>query len=114
MPPTKIILAVLSIVLAIAWVPVAAYFWRAWRFRGSPLSLAICALVGYPIFTNANAIIFLFQEQEVSVRLLVGANFILLINFAICFKWQKERFPEERSKTVETKTGKPPVTQSLS
>lgn len=108
MPLTNIALVGFSIILAGAWIPVAIYFWKAWKFRGSPLSLAICGLVGYPIFTNANSVIFLFQDQEVSVRLLVGANFLLLINFAICFKWQKDRFPEERSQSSRGSKSIPP------
>lgn len=94
----SIILGSVSLVLAIAWHFVAVYFWKSWRKRKSPLSLAICALTGYPIFINANSIIFLHQDRELSVALMVGANFILLVNFAICFKWQKRAFSDSRSR----------------
>lgn len=96
MSPIEIILSVVSIVLAIAWHFVAVHFWKAWKLRKSPLSLAICALIGYPIFTNTSSMIFIYQDPRLSVGIMLLANAVLLINFWVCFRWQKERFQEER------------------
>lgn len=102
MHPTEVVFTVISLLLALAWHVVAIFFWRSWKHRRSPLSLAICALTGYPIFTNASSVIFLHQDQLTTVILLVSANLLVLINFVVCFKWQKERFGELRSRKVKS------------
>jgi len=97
MSSNEIALVVVSAVLAAAWVPVGVHFWRSWKHRGSPLSLAICGLVGFPVFTNASTAIFLNGDEVQTVLAMVGTNFLLLLNFMICFKWQKQRFPDART-----------------
>jgi len=99
MSTLEIILVVISGVLAVAWGFVTAFFWRSWRIRKSPLSIAICAMTAYPIFTNASAAIFLYQDSKLSISLMLGTNTLLLINFALCFKWQNERFADSRSRS---------------
>lgn len=94
----EIAIVVLSAILAAAWVPIAVHFWKSWKRRGSPLSLAICALIGFPIFTNVSSAVFLTGNEVQTVLAMVGTNMLLLLNFAICFRWQKERFPDARSR----------------
>ena len=102
MSPNEIALIVVSALLGAAWVPVGVHFWKSWKRRGSPLSLAICALIGFPVFTNVSTTIFLTGGRTSTVLAMVGTNFMLLMNFMICFKWQKERFPDARSEPVQS------------
>lgn len=97
MDPNEIALIVVSAALAAAWIPVGVHFWKSWKHRGSPLSLAICAMVGFPVFTNISTTIFLTGSRTHTVLAMIGTNLLLLLNFMICFKWQKERFPDARS-----------------
>lgn len=84
-----------GVFLALAWIPVGLFFWKSWRTRRSPLSLAICALVGYPVFTNLSTFVFLSEPVASSVAGMIVANFVLLLNFFLCFRLQK-RFPDQR------------------
>lgn len=97
MTPSEIALIVVSAIVGASWVPVGVYFWRSWKRRGSPLSLAICALIAFPIFTNLSSAIFLAGSTTQTIIALVVANLLLLMNFVVCFRWQKERFPNARS-----------------
>jgi hypothetical protein len=100
MTPLKVAIIAVSALLALAWIPVGLHFWRAWKRRGSPLSLAICALIGYPIFTNASTYIFLTGEEAVTVQVMIGANLLLFLNFLLCFRWQKKTFPDARTRAT--------------
>lgn len=104
MSANDIAIVVIAAILAASWVPVAVYFWRSWKHRGSPLSLAICALIAYPIFTNVSSAIFLTGNGQQTVLVMVATNTMLLLNFAICFKWQKQRFPEARTRVPKAST----------
>lgn len=95
MSPMELALGVTAVILALAWIPVGLFFWRSWRARRSPLSLAICALVGYPVFTNASAFVYLSGPSTSSVMGMILANMVLLLNFILCFKFQK-KFSDQR------------------
>lgn len=114
MSQAEIIVIVVSTILAAAWIPVGIHFWRSWRQRGSPLSLAICGLIGFPIFTNVSSAVFLGQQPALTVDVLVGTNFLLLLNFILCFKWQKDRFPESRSNSLPLPASPPDYWKSSS
>ena len=49
---TIILLKVLSVVLTIAWVPLLVRFYRRWRERGHPVSLAIASAILLFCFIN--------------------------------------------------------------
>lgn len=104
MSSNDIAIVVISAILAAAWVPVAVHFWKSWKQRGSPLSLAICALIAYPVFTNVSSAIFLTGNGAQTVMVMIGTNLLLLLNFVVCFRWQKERFPEARSRVAKSST----------
>jgi len=86
----------ITAVLVVGWVPVGIYFWLSWRRRGAPLSLAICGLVGFPIYTNASTFLFLRNDPQWIAGILAGANALILGNFYLCFKWQSKAFPNAR------------------
>ncbi len=108
MTTSNIVVISIAAVLAVAWVPVGVHFWRSWKNRGSPLSLAILALIGYPIFINASTAIFLTEAEITTLLILIGTNLLLLLNFVMCFRWQKERFPNARSNTSPKPRSDPP------
>lgn len=100
----EVVLGVSAVLLALSWIPVGLFFWRSWRTRRSPLSLAICALVAYPVFTNVSTFAFLAGPSTSSVGGMIVANTVLLFNFLLCFHLQK-KFPDSR----KHETLSPPV-----
>lgn len=82
--------------LAVGWVPVGTHFWRAWRLRGAPLSLAICGLIALQIYSNASAWLFIQNDVRWVISVLSVGNLVILSNFYLCMRWQKTRFPDAR------------------
>lgn len=94
-------LVVAAGVLALAWVPIGFYFLRSWKKRRSPLSLAICGLVAFPIYTNCSTALFLQSHPRWITGVLFIVNLVLLLNFLFCFYWQKKSFPEDRKLSTD-------------
>jgi len=98
-----IALVVASIVLAIAWLPLAVRFLRGWRNRKNPVSLAICAALC--LFAYSNIMFALVLIDGASLRFLAVAThtfeLVVLANFYVAFKWSAKKFPDAR-------TSKPP------
>ena len=90
------VLVAASAVMAVAWIPIGLYFFRAWRSRKSPLSLAICGLVALPVYLNSMTSVFLGSQPEWFCTVLFFVNLTLFANFIFCFYWQRKSFPENR------------------
>lgn len=94
-----IVVVAITAILAVAWVPIGIHFWRAWKLRGAPLSLAICGLVGFQIYLNSGTWLFFQNDPRWVSGVVAVGNLAILLNFWLCFKWQKIRFPDERINT---------------
>lgn len=87
-------LVVVSCVLALAWLPIAVRFNRAWKDRKNPVSLAICAAVLLFAYTN---ILFAFALSSRSSWDFFAVathvfDAIVVINFYVCFRWSDKKF----------------------
>jgi uncharacterized membrane protein len=104
LPAVVAILLAVSLVLALAWVPVFRFFFRAWRERANPISLAICFLVLFAIYTNGAAVLLLaFGSSSLdAVIALRVVDLAVLVFFYLSFRWAKHRWKpangEERKK----------------
>lgn len=96
-------LVVASIVLAIAWLPLAVRFLRGWRNRKNPVSLAICAALC--LFAYTNVMFALVVIEGASLQFLAIAThafeLVVITNFYIAFKWSAKRFPDARTHPPE-------------
>ncbi len=109
MPET--VLIIVAMVLGVAWVPVGFFFLSSWKARKSPLSLAICGLIAFPVYTNFSTALFIDSDPRWIACTLIVVNLILLLNFAFCFYWQKRSFPDRRKLPVSPapdEVGDPP------
>lgn len=90
----EVILAAIGAVVALGWVPVFRHFWKAWRARSNPISLAICGLVGFMVYINC-AVYILIHNDPLWTAAVVGAvNIAVLANFYLCMSWAHKLFPE--------------------
>ncbi len=89
-------IVVVAALLAIAWLPVGAHFWRSWRARGSPVSLAICGVVGFQIYLSSSTWLFMKNDPRWVATVMLLGNLLTLANFYLCFRWQRKRFPDAR------------------
>lgn len=91
-------ITVVSIVLALAWLPLAGRFLRGWRNRKNPVSLAICAAVC--LFAYTEILFALAINEQSSWQFYAVAthvfNAVVVGNFYLSFRWSERRFPEQR------------------
>lgn len=92
-----------SVVLAAAWLPLAARFLRGWRNRKNPVSLAICAALC--LFAYSNVMFALVVLDSTTLRFLAIAShafeLVVVVNFYAAFRWSAKRFPEARGESRE-------------
>lgn len=48
-----LVLAIASFMQALAWVPIGVFFFRRWRERRNPISLALCLTTAYAAWSGA-------------------------------------------------------------
>jgi O-antigen ligase len=85
-------LLILSTVLAMAWVPVLLRFFRNWRGRANPISLAICFLVAFAIYICYAP---LTDTDPVTMAVVIEAvNLAVCVFFYVSFGWAEKRWPK--------------------
>lgn len=89
-----IAIAVIGVLVALGWMPVFRHFWRSWRKRNNPISLAICGLVGFMVYINLAVYIFMKNDPAWTAIVVGGVNVAVLLNFYLCLRWAKKLFPE--------------------
>jgi hypothetical protein len=82
-------IAVLSCVLGLAWLPIALRFYRRWKSRKNPISLAVFA--GCLLFAYTNVLFALTLMNRTTWQFftiaLHGFNGVVVLNFYISFYW---------------------------
>jgi hypothetical protein len=89
----EIAIAVIGALVALGWLPVFHHFWRSWRKRRNPISLAICGLIGFMVYINVAIYIFLDNDPLWTASVVGGVNIVVLLNFYACFRWAEKLFP---------------------
>ncbi len=96
----SVALLCLSAVLAIAWLPVLFQFFRNWRSRNNPISLAICFVVAFAVYLCFQPFIGLFGQEadpKVTALAIQAANTAACVFFHISFGWARRKFgPDDR------------------
>lgn len=84
-----------ALVCALGWLPVLLRFFRSWRARGNPISLAICVLVIYALYMP----VYMTSTLKVSWPLatLVATDLIACLTFYATIYYAAQKFPETRS-----------------
>lgn len=101
-------LSLVGLTLIAAWVPILLRFFRAWKQRHNPVSLAICGVVLLIIYMNVLLIMVSSFKASLFGALLIGLGFnvIACFNIHIAFRWSEKKFHDQRSSVtkVEPKT----------
>ena len=81
-------------IVALAWIPVFLRFFRSWRTRGNPISMAICVLVVYalyvPIFMTASL------PPSWPPVTVIAVDAIVCMTFYGTFHFADRKFPDDR------------------
>ena len=85
-------------ILVLAWIPILVKFFRNWRARANPISLAICFAVAYAIYICMVPFFGEGQDPFVVDSVVVGVNAVTCLFFHASFGWAKKRWaPGENS-----------------
>lgn len=87
-----------SVLLALLWIPIFLNFFRAWRERKNPVSLAICGIIAYAVYNNAVSVgLYAFggSPKWSTVGIIVFEG-ITCVNFYFAFRWSQRKFHSDR------------------
>lgn len=93
-----IAVTIVGILAALGWVPVFRHFWKSWRARNNPISLAICGMVGFNIYLNSAIYLFMYNDPVWVAIVIGGVNIAILVNFYFSFRMAKKKFPDAISR----------------
>jgi len=92
----SVALMCLAVVLAIAWLPILIKFFRNWRNRANPISLAICFVVAFAMYTCLIPMVG-GSDPQVTALVVQIVNAVTCLFFHVSFGWAKKRWtPGER------------------
>ena len=87
---------VISLAVALAWVPVLLKFFRSWRERANPISLAICILISTAIYLPVYTAVALPLCWPVATIIVVGG--VACVSFYLALWAARKRFRDIRSR----------------
>jgi hypothetical protein len=89
-----------TLVVALAWIPVLLRFFRSWRARGNPISLAICVMITRAIYVP----VYLTTTLPLSwpIATMVAIDVITCATFYTTIHYASKKFPDTRSGTAAT------------
>mgnify|MGYP001591707496 CR=1 FL=1 len=87
-----------ALVVALAWIPIMLKFFRAWRQRSNPVSLAICGLIVFVVYSNVVMIATYLTQGNMAAAFASawGFNTLSCINFYFAFRWADKHFNTAR------------------
>lgn len=99
------ILVGLAVVIAAAWIPIMQNFFRSWRARHNPVSLAICGIILHSIYANSVCVgmyAFGVDLRWATIAICI-VNALACGNFYLAMIWAERRFPSDRRSTPSPK-----------
>jgi len=86
---------IIALGLTFAWIPILLRFFRSWRGRANPISLAICFLVGLAQYVPAYVAIAF--PPSWSTASILGMDGITCLAFHGAILWASRRFADTRN-----------------
>lgn len=92
-------LGILAVIQCLLWAPIAYKFFKTWKKRKNPLSLAICLNIFYIIYVGA---VPYWISSKTDIRLAIGTmlvfNLLVCSNFWLAIRNDKTKFNSKRKK----------------
>lgn len=90
--------AVIAVLLAMGWVPLAVRFRQGWHSRKNPVSLALCVAMLVGMYTELMFGLALLGQASwqffaISTQ---AAHIVAVGNLYVSFHWSDRRFPDAR------------------
>lgn len=102
--------------VAVLWLPILGKFFRAWRDRRNPVSLAIGLIIALMVYLSVLVVLVASFKSSFVWAVIVGLlfDFGICVNFYIAFRIAEKRFGAQRQvdKVEPLSAGtKPPATR---
>jgi hypothetical protein len=83
-----------AVAVALGWIPVFVRFFRSWRARGNPISIAICVLILFALYLP----IYLPATSSMSwpFATVIALDAIVCMTFYVTFYYANRKFPDTR------------------
>jgi predicted permease len=82
----------LSVLLFFGWIPILIQFFKNWRTRSNPISLAICFVVAFSIYLCLVPFLGKAADPEVAALALQVANGVTCVFFHAANSWAKRKW----------------------
>lgn len=93
------IVALASVVISAAWLPIVVKFFVAWRRRHNPVSLAICLVLLFIVFaTMGHGVwaVFGHEDYEAVTSTVLAVQVLVCLFFYCSLYMSRKKFPEAR------------------
>jgi hypothetical protein len=83
-----------ALTLALAWLPVFVRFFRSWRARGNPISIAICVLILVTLYIP----VYLagYTPPSWALATVIALSTIACVTFYVTFYYANQKFSDTR------------------
>jgi hypothetical protein len=88
----------LSIVLGLLWVPIGYFFYKSWRERRNPISLAIVGLIFVSIWTDVTTWLLLHVNWKITLVALRAVNALAMVNFYLSIRWANRKWHTDETR----------------
>ncbi len=99
----------ITVVLTIAWVPVLVRFFRNWRARSNPISLAIFFLVAGSVYQSFVPLITGSVDPVGAALVVQAVNAVTCLFFHISFSWARKRWTDRSTDRTNPETNGVPA-----
>lgn len=84
-----------SAAVSLLWIPVLLFFFKNWRERKNPISLAICAVIFFAVYADVLVILFRFGAGDLPLYIMQGAELLTIVFFYVSLRWARWKFSGE-------------------
>ena len=97
-------LTLISMAVSLLWIPVLLFFFKNWRGRKNPISLAICGVIFFVIYSDVLVLLSKVSCSDISLYIMQSTEVLTIFFFYVSFRWARWKFggdlgPEKRSKS---------------
>lgn len=88
-------LLVVSLVVSALWIPVLLFFFKNWRERKNPISLAISGVIFFVVYSDVLVLLCKYSGSDVPFYIMQITEALTIAFFYVSFRWAKWKFGGE-------------------
>lgn len=85
-------LLLMFLAVSLLWIPVLLFFFRNWRERKNPISLAICSVLFFVIYSDALVWAGLLGQTKIPLYIMQATEVATIAFFYLAIRWAEKKF----------------------